>query len=107
MLCAWKALQSEAMVTGYAVPGKVRRERRAWKALRHRTCPKHPPLHCISEIRATEQVAIFPIEKEKFVSIRAIRGHIKISRGQQKIRALYANFSPEKPVNPALIPLIT
>ena len=35
---AWKALQSEAMVTGYAVPGKAMRGRCAWKALRHRIC---------------------------------------------------------------------
>ena len=31
------------MVTGYAVPGLARQGRRAWKALRHRTCPNHPP----------------------------------------------------------------
>ena len=30
MLSAWKALQSEAMVTGYAVPGKARQGRCAW-----------------------------------------------------------------------------
>ena len=34
---AWKALRSEATITGYAVPGGTMRRRRAWKALRHRT----------------------------------------------------------------------
>ena len=33
---AWKALQSEATVTGYEVPGEAIRRRCAWKALRHR-----------------------------------------------------------------------
>ena len=37
ILSAWKALQSEAMVTGHAVSGSTRTARCAWKALRRRT----------------------------------------------------------------------
>ena len=37
ILSVWKALQSEAMVTGHAVSGTTRTVRCAWKALRQRT----------------------------------------------------------------------
>ena len=37
ILSAWKALQSETMVTGHAVSGTTRTVRCAWKALRQRT----------------------------------------------------------------------
>ena len=34
VLTAWKAVQSEAMVTGYAVPGGGCSDDSAWKAVR-------------------------------------------------------------------------
>ena len=100
VLCDWKALRSVAMVTGYAVPGKVRRERRAWKALRHRTCPKHPPLHCISEIRATEQVAIKTQEKEIRVNSCDSWAYKNLSWSTKNSRPI-RNFSPGKTRQPS------
>ena len=120
-----EAVRSKATITGDEVLGKARQGRRAWNfrasecraelvrampsaaenlkevALRHRTCLKYP-LNSCKFVRPSRS----PFSKRiALVSIREIRGHIKISRGQQKIRALYAIFSPEKPVNPALISL--
>ena len=37
VLTAWKAVRSEAIVTGDEVLGKAWQKRCAWKALRHRT----------------------------------------------------------------------
>ena len=46
-------------------------------ALRHRTCPKHPSLIALVQIRATVQVAILPIERDscpfvQFVGIKIV-----------------------------------
>ena len=48
VLTAWKAVRSEAIVTGDEVLGKAWQKRCAWKALRHRTCIiTFPQAYCL------------------------------------------------------------
>ena len=48
VLTAWKAVRSEAIVTGDEVLGKAWQKKCAWKALRHWTCfITFPQAYCL------------------------------------------------------------
>ena len=68
ILSAWKALQSEAMVTGHAVSGSTRTARCAWKALRRRT----GSLYIATSVLPYQSCGVVP--SRHVVSAMSIRG---------------------------------